>query len=525
MDTQHPFRKSLVFRATALLVLLLPLVAVAGARSLTDTEWRTDIRTVATSIRETHPRPFRTTDGQTFDAAAASLLADVPELTDKEIIVRLAALVALIDDGHTRLAIPREYPGIGLEFGHTPTAQPAHDALRFAQLPVAVAQFADGVFVTAAIPEHRDLIGLRLVAIDGMSVADAMDAVQAITFAENEQLSRLMGADRLSLPEALVSLGVARSADSVNLVFEEQDGTARTAAIRPLSAAPVDWVGPFPNDGLPLRFRRPGDKFWAEYVEDGNFVYMQMDEIGDGEIPLAQFVVDTLDLATRRDARLVIDVRNNFGGSGGLNRTLVTSLIRNDSLNRHDRTFVLIGRRTFSAAQMLVNELERYTRVTFVGEPTGSRPDHFGDPRKIRLEHSGLTLRVSRLHWSSYTAFDERASTYPDFPVEWTAEQYFSGEDPALALAVTVEDTSLQTLLKGAIARGDMQQVARHTLGSKWSADTYEYDFSPVLVNLVSEFAAAEQYDAALLTCRIGLFFYPEHRGFAMALRLLSFDD
>ena len=79
--------------------------------------------------------------------------------------------------------------------------------------------------------------------------------------------------------------------------------------------------------------------------------------------------------------------------------------------------------------------------------------------------------------------------------------------------------------LKGAIERQDMQQVARHTLGSKLSADTYEEDISPVIVNLAAEFAAAEQFDAAVLACRIGLYFYPEHRGFTMALGRLSFDE
>jgi hypothetical protein len=525
MNMKPGFRPNLLLWAAALLVLLAPMVAAADTRVVTDAEWRADIETVAASIREIHPRPFRSTDRDEFDAIAENLLAAVPELTDKEIIVRLAALVALIDDGHTRLAIPREYPEIGLEFGHTPTPGPEYAALRFSQLPVAFEQFADGVYVTAAHADHRDLIGLQLVAIDGRPVADAMQAVRAITFAENQQLDRLMGADRLSLPEALVALGVADSTDRITLAFEDEDGTARNIDIEPLSGEDLDWSGPFTSNQLPLRLRQPEEKFWSEYIEDGNFVYMQMDEIADGDIPLAEFVVDTLELADRQNARLVIDVRNNFGGSGGLNRTLVTSLIGNDALNRHDRTFVLIGRRTFSAAQMLVNELEQYARVTFVGEPTGSRPDHYGDPKKIRLEHSGLTLRVSRLHWSSYTAFDERAATNPDFPAAWTADDYFSGKDPALALVESIDDTSLQTLLKGAIERQDMQQVARHTLGSQWSAKTYADDFSSVLVNLVSDFAASEKFDNAVLACRIGLYFYPEHSGFSMALRRLSFDE
>ena len=525
MDTKTGPRPSPLLWALALLFLLVPLVAAADARILTDTQWRADIETVAASIRDIHPRPFRTTDRETFDATANKLLADVPELTDKAIIVRLAELVALIDDGHTRLAIPRQHPEIGLEFGHTPTPRPDQAGMHFSQLPVAFEQFDDGVYVTAANAVHEDLIGLRLLAIDGTAIDDALQAVQAITFAENEQLGRLMGADRLSLPEALVALGVAKSADRLALSFEDAGGAASTVHVLPLPGEDLDWVGPFAVDETPLRLRQPGKKFWSEYVGNGNFVYMQMDEIGDGDIPLAEFVVNTLELAVSMNARLVIDVRNNFGGSGGLNRTLVTSLISNADLNRHDRTFVLIGRRTFSAAQMLVNELEQYTRVTFVGEPTGSRPDHYGDPTKIRLEHSGLTLRVSRLHWSSYTAFDERASTNPDFAAPWTAQQYFSGGDPALSLVRNIDDTSLQALLKGAIARQDLQQVGRHTLGIKVSAETYDQDFSPTLVNLVGEFAAAEQFDEAVLTCRIGLYFFPEHRGFTMALRRLSFDE
>ena len=41
--------------------------------------------------------------------------------------------------------------------------------------------------------------------------------------------------------------------------------------------------------------------------------------------------------------------------------------------------FVIIGRRTFSAAQNTVNMIEKNTNATFVGEPTGSRPNFVGE--------------------------------------------------------------------------------------------------------------------------------------------------
>jgi len=80
-------------------------LAVASAhtqeRVLDDAAWRADITTVADAVQEFHPRPFRTISATEFQQQYESLLEDVPELSDKEVVVRLAALVALIDDGHT----------------------------------------------------------------------------------------------------------------------------------------------------------------------------------------------------------------------------------------------------------------------------------------------------------------------------------------------------------------------------------------------------------------------------------------
>lgn len=524
MDRRFGMHKIYLISITSLLVVLsFSCTAVAAdERVLTDAAWREDVETAVITIRDLHPRPFRSIDKSTFDAAYSKLIDDLPEMSDKEIIVGLAALVALVDDGHTRLSLPREHPEIGLEFGHTATPEPEHLALRFKQLPLAFEQFEDGVYVVAANSGYARLIGHRVAAVDSTPIAEAMEAVRAITFAENGQLDALMGADRLSLPEALMALGVTHSVEAVVLELVDENDVVGRVSVKPLPTGALEWTAAFAGKPTPLRLRRPEEKFWSEYIDDGHFIYMQMDEIADGDIPLAEFVVNTLDEAVRKNARLVIDVRNNFGGSGGLNKTLVTSIIRNESLNQYDRTFVLIGKRTFSAAQMLVNELEQYTRVTFVGEPTGSRPDHFGDPRKVRLKHSGLTLRVSRLHWSSYTAFDERESTNPDFVAKWTSKDYFSGDDPGLNLALSLKSVSLKALLRGAFERSDMEQVARYTLESKLSADSYRDDFSTVLLELGDEFEAADQTETADLAYQVGLYFYPDDKGLKSALESLA---
>jgi hypothetical protein len=160
--------------------------------------------------------------------------------------------------------------------------------------------------------------------------------------------------------------------------------------------------------------------------------------------------------------------------------------------------------------------------VTFIGEPTGSRPDHFGDPKKIRLEHSGLTLRVSRLHWSSYTAFDEREATHPDFLTTWTSGAYFGGQDPALDRALSLQDVDLKLLLRTAIPRGDLVQIGRYLLDAKRAPDTYADDFSTVLLDLGTEFEQAGDRDSASLAYQLGLYFYPQHAKLSGALEALD---
>jgi len=515
--------KILVVRLCVLASLSL---AVAGAqvrdRVLDDSAWRADIAAVADAIQEFHPRPFRTTTATEFQQQVQSLLDDVPELSDKEIIVRLAALVAVIDDGHTRLSLPREYPSIGLEFGHTPTPGPEHRQLDFSQLPLKFEKFDDGIFVIEAREDLAELIGNRLVAIDGTDADDALAAMQAITFAENAQLEALMGADRLTLPEALAALGVSDSDKELTLTLAAPDGDESRRTIKPIRSETFAWTDAFASQAGQLRHKHPGRKFWSEYVSEGNFVYMQMDEIADDDISMAEFVTATLQTAIEHDARLIIDIRNNFGGSGGINKTLVMSIIQNNELNQYDRTFVLTGRRTFSAAQMLVNELEQYTRVSFVGEPTGSRPDHYGDPKKTRLEHSGLTLRVSRLHWSSYTAFDDREATHPDFLVGWTSDAYFAGRDPALDLASSLQDIELKQLVRTAIRRGDMVQIGRYLLDAKRAPDTYAEDFLDLLLELGIEFEQEGSKDEASLAYQLGLYFYPESEELTTAFAALK---
>ena len=77
--------------------------------------------------------------------------------------------------------------------------------------------------------------------------------------------------------------------------------------------------------------------------------------------------------------KLVLDMRWNNGGDTGLVPTVLESLIRDVKVAQPGKLFVIVGHRTFSAAQNAVAMIARFTPAVFVGDTTGSSPNFIGD--------------------------------------------------------------------------------------------------------------------------------------------------
>ena len=164
-------------------------------------------------------------------------------------------------------------------------------------------------------------------------------------------------------------------------------------------------------------------------------MYVQFNSVeNDPAEPFADFVRRVFaEVDRQRIDRFVLDIRNNNGGDNTLNQPLVHALIRSDKVNKKDVLFTIIGRLTFSAAMNLAVDLERNTQTTFVGEPTGAAPNHFGETARMRLPSSGITLLYSTLFWQSSDPRDERRSIEPTIMTPLRFSDYREGRDPALA--------------------------------------------------------------------------------------------
>jgi C-terminal processing protease CtpA/Prc len=99
-------------------------------------------------------------------------------------------------------------------------------------------------------------------------------------------------------------------------------------------------------------------------------------------------------------------------------------------INQKGRLFVIIGRRTFSSAILNALDLKKKTAAVFYGEPTGGKPNHFGEIETLTLPHLKLKVSYSTKYFQFVDGDDP--SLMPDVLVELTLDDYLALRDPVL---------------------------------------------------------------------------------------------
>ena len=396
-------------------------------------QWREDLAYLRQEMPARHANLFHSMRPAQFDSALRAIDEALPRLARYQVIVELQKLDALVGDGHSNVSPWRD------------------SAARFHELPVALYWFEDGLFVRAATEAQKSLVGARVVGIGGVPVDQAIERVRPLISRDNEMGIRAWAPLLLSMPEVLHSVGLSPSASAA--VFSvERNGSRRDVTLEPVGLFPMltgdtdltwlkrpGWVDARDRAPEPLWLSDPTNKYWYRVLAGERALYCQINTIqqkpGDS---LRVFLARALHAAdSARVDRFVLDLRLNGGGDGSWNRDILRSLIK----SRYDepgRLLVLTGRRTWSAAQMLLNELENWSDAMFVGEPSASRGNVYGDSRKIVLPESRLTVRVSSLYWQQSDPRDARPYIDVSVPAPMKFGDYAAGRDPALEAAERV---------------------------------------------------------------------------------------
>ena len=114
-----------------------------------------------------------------------------------------------------------------------------------------------------------------------------------------------------------------------------------------------------------------------------------------------------------KPSKVTVDLRNNLGGDSTLIRPLIDYLKNHEELNNSQRLKVVIGRETFSSALLNAYEFKNLTNAKIVGEPSGGKPNCYGEILKIKLPNSGFEITYSTRYYKLIED-DLVMALYPD---------------------------------------------------------------------------------------------------------------
>ena len=199
-----------------------------------------------------------------------------------------------------------------------------------------------------------------------------------------------------------------------------------------------------------------------EYLKDSKTLYVRHSvTLNDGDKTIAKFFKEMLDFIDKNEVeKLILDVRMNGGGNNYLNKPILTSIIQARKVNQNGKFYCIIGRRTFSACQNLVNELSKYTEVTFVGEPTSENVNFYGDTKQETLPNSKLDMYLSWMWWQNLDPRDKRPWTAPHLAIDMPFKDYQTGVDPVMAVALAHNgNANIENQLRELVTKGNFDEA------------------------------------------------------------------
>jgi tetratricopeptide (TPR) repeat protein len=408
-----------------------------GQKALTTEQWQEDLKFLQETIHKDYSSLFVKTTPEIFDEEVDKLHQAIPNLQDHEIVVGIAKLVSSFKYGHTDISFRQ-------------------DPFTFLQLPFNLYEFNDGVYIQGTHKDYEKALGAKVIAIESMPIAKALEAVYPVVPVENSQYFKAFGINYLKFPEVLHAQRITPILkNTIELTLKKDGKTFKQlfTALQKGEHVPVtyslvkqegDWLEARDQSKTPNYLKHLDKIYYYEYLADEKTVYVRHSQIQDDPSEtIPQFYDRVFDFIENNDVeKLVIDVRLNGGGNNYKNKPIITGIIETEKINKVGKLFVILGRRTFSACQNLVNEMSNYTNAVFVGEPTSENVNFFGDNRTVTLPNSKIPTYLSFAWWQDKPQWEGADWLAPHIMVDMSFEDYKTNKDPVLRTALNYADDS-----------------------------------------------------------------------------------
>ncbi len=396
-----------------------------NASTSRENSWKEDLTYLKKMMPLVHVDLFSCVSKVVYDRYFTDLQNSVVKLSDNQVLVKILQLIALLKDGHS--AFDPFKPSEGNKF-------------MFHIFPLGLYEFPDGVYATRALPENKQVIGKKLVAVNGINIDKVHELIATIIPSDKANKYSVMGNFWWVsiISEYLNGLGIISDPLKCSFTFENTTGKRETVS---LNAVPFGH-GTFermidvnsPQKPLPL-YRQNRQKFyWFTYLEGTKTLYISYNRAeidpSDSLIYFSKRLEEWI--KTHEIEKTVLDIRENDGGNIYTMSPLVRLLVNNGRVNQYGKFFVVLGRRSQSAAVVLANILQFNSRAILIGEPTLTSPNFMANPRPVVLPNSKLLISLSTIYSESGLYNDNHSSLNPAIAVPIYSKHFFNNEDPVM---------------------------------------------------------------------------------------------
>jgi len=306
--------------------------------------------------------------------------------------------------------------------------------------PLRLERFKEGRFVAQTTDEYKQALGARLVRIGDVKLEEVAQRLKELIPADNELDRRSRLRYFFIWSGVLQAEGILPQGETGRFTFLDRNGKQLTLDVRPIP--PEQFLKSQLRDlsdvgSAPLSAKNAQSNYWFEYLPDARTLYLAYNQCAnDANKPFMDFVKELFAVVDAQSTeRFVVDLRRNGGGNSAVIKSLYDELKKRPRLIDKGKLFVLVSNATFSSAFMNMLEMRDRMNAILVGEPSGQKPNAYGEVRRFQLPHSKIEVQYSTKFWELMK--DSDSPYLPvDIHVEPTFADYTQGRDAVLQAAL-----------------------------------------------------------------------------------------
>lgn len=359
-------------------------------------KWIEDIDYLKDSLIRKHANLFANITKEEFNHNIETLKNIVNELDYEEMKVEISKIVASVKDAHTAVIFPSK---------------------RY--IPLKFYWFEEGIYIINTTEKYKDLLFKKVIAIENIKIEKVIDELSEVISYENQYLFKAQSMKYLQVAEVLYGLMIIDEVNRVKITVENDEFSIETVSISELVYMELD---------LPIYAENAGENYWHRYLEYRHELYIKYNACREsGKITIKHKIEESIRfIETNKIHKVTIDLRNNLGGDSRLINPLIEYLKSSSTINTKNNLKVIIGRETFSSALLNAYELKFKTNGRIVGEPSGGKPNCYGEILKFTLPNSKLMVSYSTKYYKLIED-DEVMALYPDELILESIEDYIKG--------------------------------------------------------------------------------------------------